>query len=143
MFYTPRFFDIKELVDEATFLKFGLRAWMFFNPVFLRSLDRLRHHFDSPVTVNNWAYGGEFSQRGLRVNTSVGAEYSQHRFGNAGDYDIEGYPAEEVRQEILNKKDNHNFELITCIETGINWNHHDCRNIPNRILLIKPQLFML
>ena len=138
MFYKPKFFRIEELVDEATFDRFGFRAWMFFNPVFLRSLDRARHHFDSPITVNDWANGGQFSQRGLRVNTTVGAHYSQHKFGNAGDYDVEGYPAEEVRQEILKKKDHHDFELITCLEADVAWVHQDCRNIRQRILLIKP-----
>ena len=111
---------------------------MFFNPVFLRSLDRVRFHFDAPVTVNTWANGGPFSQRGLRVNTSVGVAYSQHRFGNAGDYDVEGYQAEEVRQEILKKSNCHDFELITCIEVDVDWIHHDCRNIRDRILLIRP-----
>lgn len=138
MFYKPKFFQIQELVDKVTFARFGERAWMFFNPVFLRSLDRVRHHFDAPVTVNNWRSGGPFSQRGLRVTTNVGATYSQHRFGNAGDYDIEGYSAEEVRQEIINNKDHHNFELITCVEVDVKWVHHDCRNINNRILLIRP-----
>ena len=138
MFYKPHFFRIQELVDKPTFDKFGETAWMFFNPVLLRSLDRVRHHFDAPVTVNNWAQGGDFSQRGLRVNTNVGARYSQHKFGNAVDYDVRGYPAEEVRQEILRKKDHHDFELITCVEADVNWVHHDCRNIHDRILLIHP-----
>ena len=138
MFYKPVFFRIEELVDKATFDRFGDRALMFLNPVLLRSLDRVRDHFDAPMTVNNWHVGGPFSQRGLRANTSVGATYSQHRFGNAADYDVAGYEAEEVRQEILDKPDHHNFELITCLEEGVNWVHQDCRNIANRILLIRP-----
>ena len=138
MFYRPKFFHITELVDKPTFDRFGERAWMFFNPVFLRSLDRVRHHFGVPVTVNDWATGGQLSQRGLRVHTSVGATYSQHRFGNAGDYNVEGMEAEEIRQEILKKPDHHDFELITCVEVGVSWVHHDCRNINNRILLITP-----
>lgn len=138
MFYKPKFFRIEELVDKPTFDRFGERAWMFFNPVFLRSLDRVRYHFDAAVTVNNWANGGHLSQRGLRVGTPVGAAYSQHKLGNAGDYDVAGYSAEEVRQEILKKKDHHDFELITCIEAEVSWVHHDCRNISNRILLITP-----
>ena len=138
MFYRPIFFKIEELVDKATFDQFGDRAFMFFNPVLLRSLDRVRDHFNAAVTVNNWANGGPFSQRGLRVNTTVGALYSQHKFGNAADYDVEGYEAEEVRQEILSKPDQHDFELISCLEEGVNWVHQDCRNIANRILLIKP-----
>ncbi len=138
MFYKPKFFDVWELVDQPTFERFGERAWMFFNPVFLRSIDRVRHHFDAAVTINNWRSGGPFSQRGLRVGTGVGAAYSQHKFGNAGDYDIAGYSAEEVRQEIISKPDHHDFELITCIEMDVSWVHQDCRNIPSRILLITP-----
>lgn len=138
MFYKPKFFSIEELVDEVTYSRFGDRALMFLNPVLLRANDRVRNYFNAPMTINNWHIGGQFSQRGLRVNTSVGADYSQHKFGNASDYDIEGYSADEIRAEIAAKPDHHAFELITCIEIGVNWVHHDCRNISNRIMLIRP-----
>ena len=138
MFYKPTYFHISELVDKPTFDRFGEQAWMFFSPILLLSLDKVRQHFGAPVTANNWVDGGPFSQRGLRVNTNVGAEFSQHKFGNACDYDVAGYTAEEVRQEILKKKDHPDFEMINCIELGVTWVHQDCRNIQNRILLIKP-----
>jgi hypothetical protein len=139
MYYKCIFFNPKELVDKRTFDQFGDKIWMFFNSDVLRSLDGIRSYFNKPVTVNNWHLGGEFSNRGLRpFYVFVGGDYSQHRFGNGFDCDVEGVPANIVRHEILTHKDDPHFKLITCLETDIVWVHFDCRNIPDRIRLVQP-----
>ena len=136
--YRCEFFSIEELVDGAVYDRFGNAAWMFFNPAALKSIDGIRKHFGKPVTINNWKRGGAFSQRGLRSNTAVGAQFSQHKFGNAFDLDVLGMSAEEVRTEILANPDHEDFKLINCVEAGVNWVHLDCRNIDNRILIVRP-----
>jgi hypothetical protein len=137
--YICRHFKIYELVDEKTFDRHGLRAWEFFNPQALRALDNLREFFGAPVTVNNYHTGGPFQFRGLRPRScDVGADFSQHRLGNAFDCDIKGVPAEQARQVILDQPDHPQFALINCIEGNVNWLHFDCRNIPDRIRIVYP-----
>lgn len=139
IYYKCKYFKIQELIDPATYNKWGERAWMFFNPHVLYSLDMIREHFQVSVTVNNWLFGGKFTMRGLRPPTStVGAIYGQHRFGNAIDCDVKNKPAEEVRQEILKLKNNDRFQYITCLEADVAWVHFDTRNIENRIMLVYP-----
>lgn len=143
--YLCNHFKIYELVDKATLDRFGFRAWMLLNPIALQALDGIREFFtdlrgkDTPVTVNNYHAGGPFQFRGLRPKScTVGAEYSQHRLGNAFDCDIKGLSAEEARREILANKDNPLLININCIEAGVNWLHFDCRNIPDRIRIVHP-----
>lgn len=139
LFYKCEFFKIEELVDEVIFKRWGDDAWMFFRPEALISLDGIRSYFNKPVTVNNWAIGGPFQNRGLRAPYSlVGGEYSQHRFGNAFDLDVKDLGVEEVRREILLHRNEPSFSRITCLEIGVTWIHFDCRNIPDRIRLVSP-----
>ncbi len=136
-FYKCQYFKIEELVDRKTFEQWGEKCWMFLNPNALYSLDSIRLYFWKPVSANNWLFGGQSENRGLRpFYSTIGEGYSQHRFGNAFDIDVEGIEAEEVRQVILRLKDNPLFQYINCLETGITYVHFDCRNIQNRILLV-------
>ena len=135
-YYRCEYFDIEELVDKATFTKWGEQAWMFFRPEALASLDQIRKFYNRPVTVNNWKWGGSFQYRGFRPRSvMVGAEYGQHRFGNAFDLDVNGVLAETVRRDIIANKDEI-FTHITCLEAKVSWVHFDCRNVPNRIMLV-------
>lgn len=112
---------------------------MFLNPLALQALDGIRDFFDAPVIVNNYHAGGRFQFRGLRPRfCSVGAEYSQHRLGNAFDCDVAGVSAEQVRKVILAHRDDPRFLFINCIEADVNWLHFDCRNIPDRIRIVHP-----
>lgn len=132
-------FIIQELVDKATFEKFGEQAWMLFNPVALEALDDLRRFFNVPITVNNWHKGGYYQYRGFRPRScNVGAEYSQHRLGNAFDCDIHGVTADEARKRILENQDSLMLFQITRLEDKVNWVHLDCANIDGRIKLIQP-----
>lgn len=131
----------EELVDKQTFDRFKGDIWFLFNQRALIALDGIRNYFGKPVTVNNWDYphtGKTFQYRGYRPHESPDwSQYSQHCLGNGFDCDIEGIPADDVRKEIINNKDNVYFYLITCLEIDIPWVHFDCRNIENRILLVK------
>ena len=137
LFYKCEHFDIEELVDRKTFDLWGNRSWMFLRADALISLDQIRKYFNKPTWVNNWIVGGSFQWRGLRpAYCNVGNVHSQHRFGNGFDLDVEGMDAEEVRRAILENQDR--FPMIMCLETDITWMHFDCRNIPDRIRLVKP-----
>ena len=141
MFYKCHYFQIQELVDPETYKLFGERGWMLFHQQALLSLDGIRQYFGKPVIINNWYVGGVFEFRGFRPKTcTIGGIYSQHRFGNGFDLDVEGIPAHEVREEIVKNKDHDLLVRITCLEIDVGWVHSDSRNILNeqRILLVSP-----
>jgi hypothetical protein len=141
-FYKCKHFQPQELVDTETFNKWDKTEngiWFLFRPEALITLDNMREYFNSPITVNNWAIGGESQCRGFRpFSEPTGAKYSQHRLGNAFDCDIAGHTADEVREEILKNPDHDAFKFINCLEIGISWLHFDTRNIQKRILLVQP-----
>lgn len=106
------YFTIEEFVDKSTFDKFGQTAWQFIDIRLLKTLLIIRVELGKGMTINNWKWGGGFSQRGLRTNicnivkkkTDAGRLYlSAHTMGKAVDFDVKGMTAEEVRMWI---KDN-------------------------------------
>lgn len=62
------YFAIQELVSPLTYNKFGESAWMFFDDNILGDLDTIRKEWGSPIIINNWAYGGQYKESGLRCN---------------------------------------------------------------------------
>ena len=137
-FYKCKKFRIEELVPPEVFSFYGERCWQFFRPGILITLDRMRWRYNKPITVNDWLWGGQFSYRGFRPpSCTIGADFSLHRFWGAIDCDVEGMPAEEVRQDILTNKDDPAFKEINCIEMGVNWVHFDARNVMYRIKKLK------
>ena len=127
------YFIIQELVDERTYNKHKENAWQFFSTDLLTCLLIIRKNLGRKITVNNWFWGGRFSQRGLRTNLSYLINKSKlylsaHLMGKAVDFDVEGMTAEEVRNLIED-----NADLFPCkirlehFKNGkpINWVHLD------------------
>lgn len=130
-----KYFKIQELVSEAVYKKYGEKSWMFIDEKLIKVLDLLREHFNKPVIVNNWCFGGNLHQRGLRANKDEMVvnkkDYyiSQHCLGKAVDFNVKGMTAQEVYEEILKSKDK--FYLISRIENIKNtptWIHIDVAN---------------
>ena len=135
-----QYFKLQELVDEPTFLKYGKRCWSFLDAKLLYALWVIREDIGKPITINNWMWGGNFSQRGLRHNQSPmvkskkGIYLSAHCLGKALDFDVKGMKAEEVRDWIV--KNNHYFDFKIRLENKlngkqINWVHLDTVDDPN------------
>lgn len=108
------FFCIEELVDKVTFKRDGERAWRYFHTDLLRVLLFIRFNIDKSMTINDWKWGGRFSQRGLRTNicsivkgkTLKGKLYlSAHSLGMGLDFDVKGMTADEVRDWIQSVED--------------------------------------
>lgn len=128
------YFIIQELVDKTVFDRYGERAWKFIDKELLNCLLILRKEIDKPITINNWFFGGNFTQRGLRHNMSPlvaskkGLYLSAHIFGKAVDFDVKGMTSVEVREWILK-----NQKILPCkirlenLMNGnpINWVHLD------------------
>ena len=127
-----KYFKIQELVCKHVYEKWGDKAWQFLDEKLLANLEWIRERLGKPIVINNWAQGGQFSQRGLRCNTcqlviektDLRKVYlSQHIFGKAVDFDVVGMTAEDVRRWIMA----HSSELPYPIrmEDGVNWVHMD------------------
>ena len=130
--YSPRYFQWFELMPSEEYKPYWL---ILMDERILRTLDHIRMHYGKPVTVNNWHQGGTFTLRGFRpMNSTTGAKYSQHKFGRAADFDVQGIGPEQVRKDIRSGL----FPLITCVEDNINWVHIDVRNT-SRLLEVHPK----
>ena len=130
-----KYFGIKELVCPHVYERWGERAWQFLDERLLANLEFIREGIGKPIVVNNWAQGGQYSQRGLRCNccilviekTDLRKVYlSQHIFGKAVDFNVVGMDAESVRKWIKA----HAKELpYPCrLEENVSWVHLDVMN---------------
>ena len=123
-----RYFSITELVCPDVYKKFNERAWQFFTTDALYGLLLLRETIlCRPMYLNSYKKGR--TQRGLRCNLCALVKgkatvyLSQHVFGNAWDFDVEGMTAEQARQEI--KKKAHLFPCQIRLEKDKSWVHID------------------
>ena len=135
-------FELHELIDRATFQKYGEEAWKLFHPDALEALSGIREFFDVPVTVNNWWNGvGSFQYRGYRPpDCRIGALQSYHKRGMAFDLDIRYHEADDVRRIILENQDNPLLAKIRRLEADVSWVHFDIGEPPegkDRIYLFK------
>lgn len=137
--YIPKHFDVKELVTPDLYKKYGENCLQFFCPYALATLDQLREKF-GPATVNDWAWGGGYTESGLRSFDFGGIlNRSLHKFGKAFDVKFKNHTAEEVRQYIINNPDE--FPYIVGLELDVSWLHFDTRNRKGnkgRLFLFKP-----
>lgn len=129
-------FKIHELVDKETYEKYGQKAWQFIDDRLIEFLDRLRTDLESPITVNNWYWGGDREWSGLRTAKSpYYSPYSQHTFGRAADFLVQGMNSQKARAYIL-KYRNH-YPEVKGVELDVSWVHTDVRNV-DQLLLFRP-----
>lgn len=128
MYYVCRHFDIREFVPEDVYKLFGTGSSIVMDHRILWTMDAIRDDIGSAITVNNWHRSGPFSQRGFRRSPVV-AQFSQHMFGRACDFDIKGMDSETFRLNVKAGKYRKALKYITRIEDGVSWNHVDCADI--------------
>ena len=133
MYYQSKHFKVCELVPKSLYDVEGELSILVMDERILWTIDALRDKFGVPITVNNWSSGGSFSQRGFRNDTNVGAPLSQHRYGRACDFDIQGVTAEQFRAMVKAGELAAELQFITRIEETnagkpISWVHVDCAN---------------
>lgn len=123
-----KYFHIKELACPHVYQKFGERAWQFFDTNALYLLLLLRETIlHRPMYVNNYERG--YTQRGLRCNkceivkSKATVYLSQHLFGKAWDFTVQGMTAEEARRDIIANADIIPFPVR--LEKGKPWVHID------------------
>ena len=120
------YFQVRELVCDHTFSKWGERSWQFLDTDFLHCLLIIRRDILRLPMICNYQW---VNQRGLRCNRCElvkgkdSVYLSSHILGKAGDFSIEGITAQEARSRIRN-----NAHLLPCpirMEDGVNWLHFD------------------
>lgn len=142
--YKPKYFELYEMLPYSFYAQRhsdGDRLWQWlFDWRMPWTADRLRELY-GPATINDYYWGGRNHYSGWRPwDCKTGAEWSQHKFGRAGDQKFKYVTAEEVREAIKNE-DRSEFQYITCIEEDTSWLHFDCRNFLKSkygLLIIKP-----
>ena len=129
MIYESRHFRIEELVSPEVFAARGEHAWQLLDVYLIVTLDQLRDEF-GPLTVNDWLWGGRFKYSGLRpLSGGVGAVFSQHRFGRAGDLKPKNVTPQEMHAHILANQDKFpHLRVLEAIEATPTWVHADVRN---------------
>jgi hypothetical protein len=129
-------FNIKELVSPIVYDKHREYAWQFFDPRLLDTLLVIREAIGKPIVINNWAAGGQHTQRGLRSNvdplvkekTALEKLYmSAHIQGMAIDFNVVGMSTQEFH-EWLKKNQILLPYPIRCEENTGNWIHIDTRS---------------
>ena len=128
--YTCNHFEIHELVSPETLAQHTeSECWAMFDPDILKAADWLRERY-GPGTINNWKWGGEFSQSGLRTPESkYYSPTSQHSIGCALDMKFSDYSAEYIRDDLaaMELAGDEIPRGIRRIERGVSWLHIDCK----------------
>ena len=83
----------------------------------------IRDKYAKPVTINNWAKGGDRINSGVRdLNCSIGAPYSAHKKWEAIDMIVEGISESKIYKDVLSDQYNFMSVGVTEIENGT-WNN--------------------
>lgn len=128
IYYKPIHFQAYELVDKELYELLGNNALRLYNQDLLKDLDSLRENLNRKITVNDWYWGGIWSQRGIRtIKSKTGESTSQHMQMNAIDFVVEGMTAKQVRKHIRDNREL--YPAITRLEGKVSWVHIDGKNI--------------
>tara|TARA_R110002074_G_scaffold262405_1_gene434592 strand:+ start:152 stop:562 length:411 start_codon:yes stop_codon:yes gene_type:complete len=135
-----KYFRIEEYVDKATYKRYGEKSVWFIDPRLVVLMDTLRELFDSPILINNWLWGGVYQYRGLRPSgTPWYTKFSQHSFGRAVDFDVEGFTSEEARLKIIEwHREGLLGDLDITLEGEVSWVHLDVRSHGEGLLIFYP-----
>jgi len=132
LYYDLKRFKIIEFFPPNIAKLRNVELEWFMNPAILWTADSIRERYKKPLFVNTWMFPGMpvFSYRGFRQSRcSVGAEMSQHKLGNAIDFNVDGISAAEVQADIQKHPFDAAFQYITCLEKepGVEKTHIDVR----------------
>lgn len=140
---TPNFF-LDEFIDPSIYAARGERSVALMDHRMIMFAQWLREAAGRPLTINNWASGGQFRESGLRrSDTRTGAKWSQHKYGRAIDIKCQGLTPRELFAIVkANEAYLIQHQLCTTIENleyTVSWLHCDCRFTGlDRLLIVDP-----
>ena len=129
--YKCKHFKIYELVPKELYeMLHEDLLWKMFDENILKAFDWIKEEYspDDPVTINNWYWGGTFSQSGIRTkNSKYYSRGSKHSVACAGDLKFKVITPEEIRKDIQKRiADGETIPYIKRIENGTDtWLHID------------------
>ena len=122
-----QYFDVKELVCNHIYAKWGEASWQFLDTNYLHCLLIIRRDIlQAPMTCNHTTA----KQRGMRCNKCALVQekssvyVSSHLLGKAGDFSVKGMDAEKARRRIAF----YAATLLPCpirMEADVSWLHFD------------------
>ena len=121
------YFDKQELLSKHVYNIGG--GYELLHPDLQNLVVWIREKLGRPMFANNWAIGGQFSQRGYRTNddpvckTQKFVPGSAHFKGMALDFDVKGMTAEQVRKWLYENQEDAPVRFR--VEKGVNWVHVD------------------
>lgn len=140
-----KYFDLREVVRQAVYVRYGQQAWQFFDPRLLAVVVWVREGTGWRLVCNNWTKGGKFDERGFRDNLSPlvlaktlkGILYaSAHERGMAIDLSSPDATAEQIRQWIRDNIDECPFPIrLEKGESAPTWCHIDVCNMSDKKLV--------
>lgn len=125
--YKCKHFTIKELVSPKVLelIEEDL-AWKLFDENLLKLADYIKERYspDQPVVINDWSWGGNFTQSGLR--TKDYEKYnkgSMHVWGKSLDMKFPKNPSlvGKIREDI--REEGVLFPYVTEVEEEVSWLH--------------------
>jgi len=127
--YITKYFK-KEEILSPDWIRYadenGLNVWMFLDPNLLWTADQLREAY-GPTIINNYLWGGRFSQRGMR-DWGYDSSRSAHKMGKALDMVFTEISAQTAREEMKTYPDADKFKYIKRCEDNVTWLHIDTFN---------------
>ena len=126
------YFRVEEFVCPHVFKRFGQQSWKFIDHRIKETVLVIRENIDAPMYINNWVWGGENTQRGLRCNlcqivkdkTANEEVYlSGHPLALAVDFKVKGMTAQEVRDWLRLNQILLPYPIR--VESDITWVHID------------------
>ena len=122
-----KYFDKQELLSKHVYNSGG--GYELLHHDLQKLILWIREALGRPMYANNWAIGGQFSQRGYRTNddpvckAQKFAPGSAHFKGKALDFDVKGMTAEQVRKWLFDNQEEAPVRFR--VEKGVNWVHVD------------------
>lgn len=137
-------FDLREFIDPITYDEYGDKSIDFIDARLFAIAEKLRELTGKSVAINNYSYGGNRHESGLRRQDSpTGAKHSAHKEGKAIDCVVTDWNAKDVHALVLsNEKTFYDLGVrqMEDITFSPSWTHLSTRvGINNgRIQIIKP-----
>lgn len=127
----------KQVVPKSVYTEFGWKALLKMDQDVLEFLDEFRKDVGFPLTVNDWVFGGNFNQSGLRNVEFYGTlekmqkSRSDHLMGRAVDVKCKHLTAHELRLKFIEREEYYfktygiNFIEVGPLSDGsiMNWAH--------------------
>ena len=131
-----KYFKPYEVVSKTVYTRYRDESIQFMDNRLLETLDIIREILGVPLVINDWYWGGNNQQRGLRENTcqivkSKGSTLylSAHCAGRAFDAVSAKMSAEQMRKKIVDNA--YKLPYPIRMESNVTWLHVDLNMLPN------------